>query len=162
MKRIVIASLILAAGCASGPTPEERARMERQLSELYRPFLALVEESRVSYLEFKKKEGRQELLPTDRPLTDDEMKRYLDQIEKDMFPRNERMCALIRAKRDLAEGPEPASWKTLIDHHEGWREDHEKWRKEGVAYPFHARTGFPRTLERELRTSIADLEQRLR
>jgi hypothetical protein len=137
--------------------------MQRQLTELYRPLLAMVEESRVSYLEFKKKEGRQELLPTDRTLTDEEMKRYLDQIEKDMMPRNERMCALIRSKRDLIEGGAlPASWQTLIDHHEGWRADHEKWRKEGVAYPFHARTGFPRSLEKELRSTIADLEARNR
>src|SRR5688572_19077422 len=162
--RTTLLGLLLVAGCASGPTPEERAariaRIDRQLDELYRPLVALVEESRVSYQNFKKKEGRPELLPTDRTLTDEEMKRYLDQIEKDMFPRNERMCALIRSKRDLADGPEPASWKVLLDHHEGWRGDHEKWRKEGVPYPFHARTGFPRTLEKELQASIAALEQR--
>ena len=151
---------LLLAGCASGPTREEIARIDRQLSELYRPLLALVEESRMSYLEFKKKEGRQELLPTDRTLTDEELKRYVDQIEKEMLPRNERMCALIRSKRDLVDGPEPASWKALFEHQDGWREDHEKWRKEGVAYPFHARTSFPRSLERELRASIADLEAR--
>src|SRR6185436_20391810 len=117
--------------------PAGASRAKRQLDELYRPLLALVEESRVSYLEFKKKEGRQELLPTNRTLTDEELKRYVDQIEKDMLPRNEKMCALIRSKRDLVDGPDlPASWKALIEHHEGWREDHTKWRKEGVAYPF--------------------------
>ena len=159
MRRAIVASLLI-AGCASGPTREEIARIDRQLSELYRPLLALVEESRLSYLEFKKKEGRQELLPTDRTLTDEELKRYVDQIEKEMLPRNERMCALIRSKRDLADGPEPASWRALLEHQDGWREDHEKWRKEGVAYPFHARTSFPRSLERELRASIAELESR--
>lgn len=157
MRRAILASLIL-AGCSSGPA--EANRIDRQLSELYRPLLALVEESRQSYLDFKKKEGRQELLPTDRPLTDEELKRYIDQIEKEMMPRNEKMCAIIRSKRDLAEGPEPASWQALLDHQDGWREDHEKWRKDGVAYPFHARTSFPRSLERELRASIADLEGR--
>jgi hypothetical protein len=157
MRRAILASLIL-AGCSSGPA--EASRIDRQLSELYRPLLALVEESRQSYLDFKKREGRQELLPTDRPLTDEELKRYIDQIEKEMMPRNEKMCAIIRSKRDLAEGPEPASWQALLDHQDGWREDHEKWRKDGVAYPFHARTSFPRSLERELRASIADLEGR--
>ena len=141
--------------------PADNSRIERQLNELYRPLLALVEESRLSYLDFKKREGREELLPTDRTLTDEEMKRYLEHIEKDMFPRNEKMCALIRSKRDLVDGPDlPASWKALLEHQEGWREDHTKWRKEGVAYPFHARTSFPRTLERELRASIAELERR--
>ena len=161
-KAPILVGLILIAGCASGPTPEELARINRQLDELYRPLLALVEESRVSYLAFKKKEGREELLPTNRTLTDEELKRYLDQIEKDMMPRNEKMCALIKSKRDLVDGADlPASWKALIEHHEGWREDHEKWRKEGVAYPFHARTGFPRMLEKELREKIQELEKKL-
>jgi hypothetical protein len=155
----IIASLLI-AGCASGPTPEQIARIDRQLNELYRPLVALVEESRLARDAFLKKEGRQQPLPTDRTLTDEEMKRYIDQIEKNVFPRNEKMCALIRSKRTLSEGPEPASWQALLDHQDGWREDHEKWRKEGVAYPFHARSAFPRSLERELRASIADLERR--
>ena len=159
MKRAILVSLLI-AGCASAPSADQ-TRAGRQLDELYRPLLALVEESRLSYLEFKKKEGRQELLPTDRTLTDEELKRYLAHIEQDMFPRNEKMCALIRTKRDLLEGGAlPPSWQALLDHQDGWREDHEKWRKEGVAYPFHARSGFPRSLERELRASIADLERR--
>jgi len=160
MKKTVLLTLIL-AGCSSGPSPEiERARTQRQLDELYRPLAAMVEESRLSYIDFKKREGRQESLPTDRTLTDEEMKRWIDHIEKEIFPRNDRMCALIRSKRGLAEGPEPASWQALLEHQDGWREDHQKWRKEGVAYPFHARTSFPRTLERELKASIAALEER--
>ena len=163
MKRAFILAMIL-GGCASGPSSEEiaeAARIDRQLTELYRPLAALVEQSRLSYVNFKKKEGREELLPTDRTLTDEEMKRYLDQIEKDMMPRNERMCALIRAKKDLVDGPElPASWQALLEHHEGWRAAHEKWKKEGAAYPFHAPTPFPRSLERELKASIAKLEAR--
>jgi len=160
MKRILLLSLIL-AGCSSAPSREDQiARIDRQLTELYRPFSSMVEESRLSYVAFKKKEGRQESLPTDRTLTDEEMKRWIDHIEKEIFPRNDRMCALIRSKRGLAERPEPASWQALLEHQDGWREDHEKWRKEGVAYPFHARTSFPRTLERELQASIAALEQR--
>src|ERR1043165_1852151 len=115
-RRAAIAALILAAGCASEPSADP-ARVQRQLDELYRPLLALVEESRASYLAFKKKEGREELLPTNRTFTDDELKRYVDQIEKDMLPRNEKMLALIRSKRDLIDGPDlPASWKALIEH----------------------------------------------
>src|SRR5262245_20962497 len=160
MRRTILASLIL-AGCATGPTREEQiVRIDRQLSELYRPLVALVEESRLARDAFLKKEGRQQPLPTDRTLTDEELRRYIDQIEKNIFPRNERMCALIRTKRDLAEGSEPPSWQALLDHQDGWREDHEKWRKEGVAYPFHARSAFPRSLERELKASIAALEER--
>ena len=160
MKRTLLLALIL-TGCAAGPSREEQtALIERQLSELYRPLAAMVEESRLSYVAFKKKEGRQESLPTDRTLTDEEMKRWIDHIEKEIFPRNEKMCTLIRSKRSLADGAEPPSWQALLEHQDGWREDHEKWRKEGVAYPFHARTSFPRTLERELKASIAALEER--
>ena len=71
MKRAILVSLLI-AGCASAPSADQ-TRAGRQLDELYRPLLALVEESRLSYLEFKKKEGRQELLPTDRTLTDEEI-----------------------------------------------------------------------------------------
>jgi hypothetical protein len=156
----LLAGMIL-TGCSTGPTREEQiARIDRQLSELYRPLVALVEESRLARDAFLKKEGRQQPVPTDRTLTDEELRRYIDQIEKNIFPRNERMCALIRSKRDLAEGPEPASWQALLDHQDGWRGDHEKWRKEGVAYPFYARSAFPRSLERELKASIAALEER--
>jgi hypothetical protein len=163
MKRVIVATLVLAAGCASGPSGKDKelGRIERQLSELYRPLVALVEESRVSHIEFKKKEGRQEVLPTDRTLTDEEMKRWIDQIEKVIFPRNEKMCSLIRSKKDLVDGPLPASWQALLDHQDGWREEHTKWRKENEPYPFHARAGFPRTLERELKESIKTLEERL-
>src|SRR6185503_1959262 len=106
MRKIAVLTSLIIGGCASGPTPEERARIDRQLAELYRPLLALVEESRLARDAFLKKEGRQQPLPTDRTLTDEEMKRYIDQIEKNIFPRNEKMCALIRSKRDLVEGPE--------------------------------------------------------
>jgi hypothetical protein len=152
------------AGCASEPTAEERAelaRVERQLSELYRPLLALVEESRLSHQAFLKQEGRRDTLPPDRPPTDDELRRWLEKAEGDLMPRNERMCALIRAKRDLVDGPAlPASWQALLDHWDGWKAAHEKWKKEGVAYPFHAPTSFPRSLERELKASVSALEQK--
>jgi hypothetical protein len=160
MKNVFLAPLIL-AGCSAGPSDAERTRIGRQLDELYRPLLALVGESRLSVQDFKTKEGRQEILPTDRTLTDEEMKRWIDKMEKDLMPRNERMCALIRSRRELVDGPDlPASWQALLDHQDGWREDHQKWRKEGVPYPFHARTSFPRSLERELRVTIAMLEER--
>lgn len=162
MKRALLVSLTLAAGCASGPSENDKelGRIERQLAELYRPLVELVAESRESIIAFKKKEGREEILPTDRTLSDEEMKRWIDQIEKVIFPRNERMCALIRTKRDLVDGPLPASWQALLEHQEGWRQEHDNWRKNGVEYPYHARTGFPRTLERELKAEIAKLEAR--
>jgi hypothetical protein len=161
-KTLVIMSLAL-SGCASGPTPQqaELEKIDRQLTELYRPLVALVEESRLSVQDFMKKEGRQQVLPSDRPPTDDELRRWIAKFEGDLMPRNERMCALVRAKRDLVEGPAlPASWQALLEHQDGWRAAHEKWKKDGVAYPFHAPTPFPRSLERELRASIAALEAR--
>jgi len=160
---LILLPLSLAA-CAAGPSAQqqaEAARIERQLAELYRPLAALVEESRLSVQDFMKKEGRQQVLPSDRPPTDDELKRWIAKFEGDLMPRNERMCALIRSKRDLVDGPElPASWQALLEHQDGWRAAHEKWKKEGVAYPFHAPTPFPRSLERELKASIAALEAR--
>ena len=89
------------------------------------------------------------------------MKRYLEQIETNIFPRNDRMCALIRAKRDLIdEGFMPKSMQALLDHQDGWRKDHDKWRKEGVPYPFYAPSPFPRLLEKELKAKILQLDER--
>src|SRR5438477_12301741 len=129
-KTILLLPMILGAGCAAGLTPEEQAqltRVERQISELYRPLLGLVGESRLSVQDLLKKEGRQQVLPSDRPPTDEELQRWISKFEGDLMPRNERMCALIRAKRDLVDGPElPASWQALLDHQDGWRAAHEK------------------------------------
>jgi hypothetical protein len=162
-KTLILLSLTV-AGCASGPTPEQQAeiaRIDRQLAELYRPLAAMLEESRVSVQDFLKKEGRQQTLPSDRPPTDDEIRRWLAKAEGDLMPRNDRMCALIRAKRDLVEGGElPKNWQALLDHWDGWKEQHEKWKKEGVPYPFHAPSPFPRLLEKEVKASIAALEAR--
>ena len=162
-RTLVLVALVL-AGCASGPSPEEQARIariERQLSELYRPLAALLEESRLSVQDFLKKEGRQQTLPSDRPPTDEELRRWLQKAEGDLMPRNERMCVLIRSKRDLVEGGTlPANWQALLDHWDGWKAQHEKWKKEGVEYPFHAPSPFPRLLEKEVRASISALEAR--
>ena len=68
MRRTAILSLILGAGCATAPPAEQKEldRIERQLSELYRPLAAMVEESRLSVQDFLKKEGRTQILPSDR------------------------------------------------------------------------------------------------
>lgn len=163
MKTLWLAVVVAGLGCASGPTPErqELDRIERQLRELYLPLVALVEESRLSVQDFLKKEGRKEILPSDREVTEAELKRWIEKAEGDLMPRNDRMCALIRAHGDLVDGAAlPASWQALLEHQDGWRADHQKWRKEGVPYPFHSRTPFPRSLERELKASIAKLEAR--
>ena len=163
MRRMLLAGLLVGMGCAGAPGPEpgEAARIERQLGDLYQPLLALIVESRESRQDFLKKEGRNEALPSDREPTEAELKRWIEKMEGDLFPRNDRMCALIRGKRDLVDGATlPASWQALLDHQDTWRADHEKWRKEGVPYPFHSRTGFPRSLERELRADIQRLEGR--
>lgn len=163
MRPILGACVLVLAGCTSAPpqTTAELDRIERQLTVLYRPLLALVAESKRSVEAFLKTEGRQQILPTDRTLTDAELQRWIQKFELDLMPRNEKMCALIRAHLDLVEGSAlPRSWQALLDHEDGWREDHQRWKKEGVEYPFHARTSFPRTLQNELIITIALLEER--
>jgi hypothetical protein len=144
MKRGVALALILAAGCAGGPTAEEleRNRIDRQLNELYRPLLSLVEESRKAIETFMEtKLHREYIFPTDRSLEGEELKLWLQQAEGDTMPRNERMCALIRAKRDLVDGPDlPPSFKALLEHQDAWRAVHAKWKQDRVPTP----TGNPR------------------
>jgi hypothetical protein len=154
--------LLLWAGC-SGPEParqEERVRVERQLNELYRPLLGLVQESHASVQDFMKtKLGRDWIFPLE---NDAEVKLWLEKAEGDLMPRNERMCALIRSKRDLVDGPDlPPTWKALLEHQDGWRAVHEKWKTDHVAYGWHAPAPFPKRLESELETAIEKLKKRL-
>ena len=103
--RTTAAILVLAlapAGCA-GDRVAEQARAKRQLDELYRPLLALVVESRESVGAFLKVLGRDYVHPPGGELQGRERELWIEKIEKDLMPRNDRMCALIRGKRDLVD-----------------------------------------------------------
>jgi hypothetical protein len=157
--------LILAAGCSGAPTAEQKeaTRIDRQLSELYRPLLALVMESRASIEKFMEtKLKREYIFPTDHDLEGEELKLWLEQAEGDTMPRNERMCALIRAKRDLVDGPDlPASFTQLLEHQYRWREVHEKWKRDHVPYKaWKSPASFPKQLQGELEEAIEKLEKR--
>jgi len=165
MKRGLLAALILAAGCAGGPGAEEpeRVRIDRQLNELYRPLLALVLESRKSIETFMEtKLHREYIFPTDRSLDGEELKLWLEQAEGDTMPRNERMCALVRAKRDLVDGPDlPPSFKALLEHQDAWRAVHAKWTRDRVPYAnWKSPSPFPKGLQGDLEDAIEKLEKR--
>ena len=158
-------ALILAAGCAAGPSVAEleRVRIDRQLTELYRPLLALVLESRKSVETFMEtKLHREYIFPTDRSLEGEELKLWLEQAEGDTMPRNERMCALVRAKRDLVDGPDlPPSFKALLEHQDAWRAEHAKWKQDRVPYAnWKSPSPFPKGLQGDLEDAIEKLEQR--
>jgi hypothetical protein len=160
--RWMLGLLILgAAGCAdSGEARrEELARVDRQLDELYRPLLALVRESKASVENFMKTGlGRDWIFPLE---NDREVKAWLEKAEGDLMPRNERMCALIRSKRDLVDGPDlPPAWKALLEHQDGWRALHEKWKKDRVSYSWHSPTPFPKRLQSELEADVEKLVKR--
>jgi hypothetical protein len=152
----------LLAGCAGEPAAPERPRAERQLEELYRPLLALVVESRESVTGFLKVLGRDWIHPNEGELQGRERELWLEKAEKDLMPRNDRMCALVRAKRDLVDGPLPETWQALLDHQDRWKADHAQWKKDGKPYGLRARNPFPRYLEAELRKDIERLEASLK
>jgi hypothetical protein len=159
----IAAGLMIAAagGCRQAESPEnpELVRVERQLDELYRPLLALVRESHASVQDFmKSKLGRDWIFPLE---NEAEVKAWLEKAEGDLMPRNERMCALVRAKRDLLDSPDlPPNWKALLDHQDGWRAAHEKWKANHIAYSWHSPTTFPKRLEAELAAEVERLEKR--
>lgn len=161
-ERILVLFLVLgSAGCATAPSNEAQiARIDRQLNELYRPLLKLVEESRDSAEAFLKVLGREYVFPTDRPLEGEELKLWLAKAENDLQPRNEKMCAIVRAKRDLVDGEEPPSFEALLAHQDAWRALHEQWKKDGKPYAWRSPTPFPRALERDLKAGIKRLEDR--
>lgn len=159
MRRAIPAVLLAMAACGK---PAEKPRAERQLEELYRPLLALVLESRASVEGFLKELGRDYIHPPGgAELQGEEREKWLKKAEGDLMPRNERMCALIRGKKDLVEGEMPSSWTDLLAHQDAWRAAHEKWKKDGVPYGLKAPAPWPRSLERDLRADIAKLEARL-
>lgn len=139
------------AGCGAAPSNQDVER--RQAEQLYKPLLALVKESRASVEKFlETKFKRDYLFPTDRNLEGEELKLWLEQAEGDLMPRNERMCALVRAHADPGvDGPAlTKQFQALLAHQDGWRALHEKWTKDKVAYNWHSPTPFPRLLQREL------------
>jgi len=147
--------LIGIGGCETAPSKQEIER--KQSEELYQPLLALVKESKASvekFLETKLK--RDYIFPTDRALEGEELKLWLEQAEGDLMPRNEKMCALIRAKRNPAvDGPDLSKqFQALLDHQDAWRAMHQKWKKDKVPYSWHSSSPFPRLLQRELEDRI--------
>jgi hypothetical protein len=159
--RKLAAILVLAAGCAAGKAPEA-PRAKRQLDELYRPLLAMVVESRESVVAFLGVLGREWIHPNEGELQGRERELWLEKAEKDLMPRNDRMCALVRAKRDLVDGPLPETWQALLDHQDRWKADHAQWKKDGKPYGLRARNPFPRYLEAELRKDVERLEASLK
>ena len=75
-----------------------------------------------------------------------------------------RRCTHLRKPSDLGlpGGPElPASFKQLLEHQDGWRAVHEKWKKDQVPYKsWKAPTPFPKQLQGELEDTIEKLEKR--
>jgi len=162
MRKIAAIALMTALGCAGAPSAEEE-RIDRQLGELYRPRLALVLESRASVEKFMEtKLKREYIFPIDRDLQGEELKLWLEQAEGDTMPRNERMCALVRAKRDLVDGPDlPTSFKALLEHQDAWRAVHAKWTRDRVPYAnWKSPSPFPKGLQGDLEDAIEKLEKR--
>ena len=162
MRRAGIGLVVALAACgAPAEAPSAASRTRRQLDELYRPLLAMVQESRRSVEAYLAELGRDYIHPTEGELQGPEREAWLKKAEGDLMPRNERMCALIRSKRELIDGRMPASWQALLDHQDGWKAAHEKWKKDGMPYGLRAPKSFPRRLENDLLDDIAKLEARL-
>lgn len=151
-------SLILlmgVGGCEAAPTKQEVER--KQQEQLYKPLLALVKESRASVEKFMQtKLQRDYIHPTNGNLEGEELKMWLEQVESDLMPRNERMCALVRAHAnpEIDGADLTKQFKMLLTHQDGWRALHEKWQKEKVAYNWRAPSPFPRLLQRELEDKL--------
>jgi len=148
------------AGCETAPSQQEAER--KQQEQLYKPLLALVKESRASVEKFLETKLKREYIhPTDRNLEGEELKMWLEQVEGDLMPRNEKMCALVRAHANPElDGPDlTKQFKTLLAHQEGWSALHEKWKKDRVAYNWRAPSPFPRLLQRELEDKLKVVPQ---
>lgn len=143
------------AGCEAAPSKQELEK--KQAEELYKPLLQLVRESRAAIEKFMETKLKRDYIhPTGGNLEGEELKMWLEQLDGDLMPRNEKMVALVRAHQNPElDGPDlTKQMQQLLKHQDGWRELHEKWKKDKVAYNWRAPSPFPRLLQRELEDKL--------
>lgn len=130
---------------------------ERQLEELYGPLAFLVWEGRRTFQDLKETlaelRGRK---PEDMkyifPLSNkDEFNLWLFWVENDFFPRNEKIQQLLMTKTHLIEGAKmPKSYLDFLDHHNSWRMDHLRWKKDKIEYSWTSKITWPEEFENDI------------
>ena len=135
--------------------------IERQLENLYGPLTILLLESKRATKNLSDSLGRKFVFTGNETLEDDELKTWLFWVEKDFFPRNEKIKELILTNTHLIEGERiPASFVAFLDHFNSWKIDHLRWQIEGVKYSWHSRYNWPEEFEFDVISTFEKLKHK--
>src|SRR3954463_16618145 len=117
--------------------------LETQLAELYGPLVFLVREGQRAWNDFfdTLETLRGMRPPSVFPLRDDEeLRLWLFWVDNVLLPRNESIRELLMSKTHLVEGPSiPTSYLKFLEHHNSWKTNHLRWKKEKVKYSWHSK-----------------------
>jgi hypothetical protein len=130
---------------------------ERQLEELYGPLAFLVWEGRRTFqdlketlaeLRGKKPEDMKYIFPLSH---ENELNLWLFWVENDFFPRNEKIQQLLMTKTHLIEGARmPNSYLEFLDHHNSWKMDHLRWKKDKIEYSLTSKINWSEQFEKDI------------
>lgn len=134
--------------------------IERQLEELYGPLAFLAWEGRRTYEDLKQILGRghsENIFPL---RNEQERDTWLFWLEKDLFPRHNRVQELLMSKTHLIEGSKmPDSYIKFLDYHNALKIDHLRWKERGIEYPEKPRVPFPYEFEGDILAAFESLKK---
>jgi hypothetical protein len=135
--------------------------IERQLEELYGPLHFLILEGRQTFKELLASLGRRNVFLEGKSLSESDLKTWLFWVENDLFPRNEKIKALLASKAHLYATREvPASYLAFLDHHNSWYINHLRWKQEGISYSWHSKVNWPLEFALEIGKTFENLKER--
>ena len=134
--------------------------IDKQLEELYGPLAFLVHEGENSFKSiFKTNRKKWVSLKGDDPIPKEQLELWIFWVENDFFPRNEQIKHLLMEKTHLIEGAKvPDSHLQFMEHYNTWKLDHQRWKEDGVDYPFISRVNFPDEFNGEVLETFSSLK----
>ncbi|MBD2727925.1 hypothetical protein H6G96_16750 [Nostoc sp. FACHB-892] len=157
---------------------------EQQLEELYGPLAFLIWEGRCTYTDLVKKfiemrhqkqnngDKDEKISPLQNqeeikhkgdkigPLQNqEEIELWIFWIEKDAFPRHEKIKKLLMTKTHLIEGEiMPESYRKFLDYHNSWKMEHLRWQEQQIKYSGKSKFDFPLQFETDILNTFTNLK----
>lgn len=134
------------------------SHIEQQLSKLYGPLAFLIYEGKATFSDLLQSLGRSYVFRGDEQLPDDELRLWLFWVDHDFMPRNDKIQSVLSMNSHLITGQElPESYIRFLDHHNSWRLVHERWKIDGIEYPWHSKINWPVDFEDDVLTTFRRL-----
>ncbi|MBE9208623.1 hypothetical protein IQ244_19190 [Nostoc sp. LEGE 06077] len=145
---------------------------EQQLEQLYGPLAFLVWEGRHTYTDLVNKfiEIREEKQISEKNINnyaifnlknEAEIQLWIFWIEKDAFPRHEKIKELLMTKTHLIEGTRmPDSYLNFLNYHNSWKIEHLQWKEQQIEYSYKSKVEFPPNFEEDVINTFEKLKLR--